>query len=164
MEINYSIKKKLRILGVDIESLKPYLVKHLQKVEEEICTRNDNRSLAMETLRQNDYDVKSIAEATGISRTTFYNYDRLLQRYVELSHENDYKDDLHAQIRNLRETVRMLQEEKALMEQRDCRELQIKAENTRLKQQIADRDKTINNLRKRIVTSIGEGCNSNLDK
>lgn len=151
MEVDERIKKKLRKLGVDIESLKPYLVNHLRSVEENISTRNENRNNAIEFICQNNYDVKSIAEATGISRTTFYNYDRLLQRYVELSHEDDYKDDPCEQIRELRDTVRMLQEEKALMEQRDCRELQLKAENALLKQQIADRDKTINNLRKRIM-------------
>lgn len=151
MEVYDRVKKKLCKLGVDIESLKPYLVKHLHKVEEELGTRNDKRNQAMEAIRQNDYDVKTIAEATGISRTTFYNYDRLLQRYVELSHDDDYKDNPYVQIRELREAVRTLQDEKALMEQRDCRELQMKAENARLKQQIADRDKTINSLRKHIT-------------
>lgn len=37
------------------------------------------------------------------------------------------------------------------MEQRDCRELILKEEITLLKQQIADRDATINNLRKYVI-------------
>ena len=151
MEIDECIKKKLRKLEVDIDSLKPYLLKHLRDIEETISNKNEDRAKALDALRQSDYDVKNIAGVTGISRTTFYNYDKLLQRYVELSHEEDYKDDPYAQIRNLRETVRMLQEEKALMEQRDCHELRLREENALLKQQISDKNKTINNLRKRIM-------------
>lgn len=151
MEIDDCVKKKLNRLGVDIKSLKPYLIKHLYCIEEEICVRNSKRNEAIKMFQENGYDVKSIAEATGISRTTFYNYDKLLQRYVEISHDDDYKTDPYIQIRELRENIRSLQEEKKLMEQRDCKELQIRAENDRLKQQIAERDKTINILRKRII-------------
>lgn len=102
------IKKKLRKLGVDMESIKPFLVKHLRVVEEEINSRNESKAAALEALNQSDYDVKSIAENTGISRTTFYNYDRLLQKYVEISHDEDYENDPYIQIREMRDIIRIL--------------------------------------------------------
>ncbi|WP_037277272.1 hypothetical protein, partial [Ruminococcus albus] len=87
----------------------------------------------------------------GISRTTFYSYDGLLQKYVELSHDEDYRDDLYEQIKTLKEKVHRLQEEKTLMAKRDCQELLLRAENKRLKEQLADRDKTIYSLRCTII-------------
>ncbi len=148
MEIDDAIKSKLNLLGVDSSLLKPYLINYLRTIEEEIQSRHNNRNLARQTLGENDYDVKTIAENTGISRTTFYNYNRILQRYVELSHESDYRDDPYFKIKELKEEIHILQEEKRLMEKRDCRELQLLDENAALKRQLAERDKVISNLKK----------------
>ncbi|WP_207635693.1 hypothetical protein, partial [Ruminococcus albus] len=54
-------------------------------------------------------------------------------------------------IKTLKEKVHRLQEEKTLMAKRDCQELLLRAENKRLKEQLADRDKTIYSLRCTII-------------
>ena len=141
----------LKKLGVDATDLKKNLVKYLVQIEEVLEEKRTRRATLHQELTDSDYTVKSIAQETGISRTTFYSYDGLLQKYVELSHDEDYRDDPYEQIKSLKETVRRLQEEKALMAKRDCQELLLRAENKRLKEQLADRDKTINSLRNAVI-------------
>ncbi len=151
MEASERVNAILKKLGVDATDLKKNLVKYLVQIEEVLEQKRTRRATLHQELADSDYTVKSIAQETGISRTTFYSYDGLLQKYVELSHDEDYRDDPYEQIKSLKETVRRLQEEKALMARRDCKELLLRAENKRLKEQLADRDKTINSLRSAVI-------------
>lgn len=151
MEASERVNAILKKLGVDATDLKKNLVKYLVQIEEVLEQKRTRRATLHQELADSDYTVKSIAQETGISRTTFYSYDGLLQKYVELSHDEDYRDDPYEQIKSLKETVRRLQEEKALMAKRDCQELLLRAENKRLKEQLADRDKTINSLRSAVI-------------
>ena len=151
MEAPERVNAILKKLGVDATDLKKNLVKYLMQIEEVLEQKRTRRATLHQELADSDYTVKSIAQETGISRTTFYSYDGLLQKYVELSHDEDYRDDPYEQIKSLKETVRRLQEEKALMAKRDCQELLLRAENKRLKEQLADRDKTINSLRSAVI-------------
>lgn len=138
-------------MDVDATDLKKNLVKYLVQIEGVLEQKRTRRATLHQELADSDYTVKSIAQETGISRTTFYSYDGLLQKYVELSHDEDYRYDPYEQIKSLKETVRRLQEEKALMAKRDCQELLLRSENKRLKEQLADRDKTINSLRSTVI-------------
>lgn len=151
MEASERVNAILKKLGVDATDLKKNLVKYLVQIEEVLEQKRTRRATLHQELADSDYTVKSIAQETGISRTTFYSYDGLLQKYVELSHDEDYRDDPYEQIKSLKETVRRLQEEKALMARRDCKELLLRAENKRLKEQLDDRDKTINSLRSAVI-------------
>ena len=151
MEASERVNAILKKLGVDATDLKKNLVKYLVQIEEVLEQKRARRATLHQELADSDYTVKSIAQETGISRTTFYSYDGLLQKYVELSHDEDYRDDPYGQIKSLKETVRRLQEEKTLMARRDCQELLLRAENKRLKEQLADRDKTINSLRSAVI-------------
>lgn len=151
MEASERVNAILKKLGVDATDLKKNLVKYLVQIEEVLEQKRARRATLHQELADSDYTVKSIAQETGISRTTFYSYDGLLQKYVELSHDEDYRDDPYEQIKSLKETVRRLQEEKTLMARRDCQELLLRAENKRLKEQLADRDKTINSLRSAVI-------------
>lgn len=151
MEASERVNKMLKKLGVDATLLKKNLVKYLIQIEETLEEKRTRRAALLQEINNSNYTVKSIAQETGISRTTFYSYDRLLQKYVEMSHDEDYKDDPYEQINSLKETVRQLQEEKALMAKRDCKELLLRAENKRLKEQLADRDKTIDSLRTAVI-------------
>lgn len=151
MEASERVNAILKKLGVDATDLKKNLVKYLVQIEEVLEQKRTRRATLHQELADSDYTVKSIAQETGISRTTFYSYDGLLQKYVELSHDEDYRDDPYEQIKSLKETVRRIQEEKALMARRDCQELLLRAENKRLKEQLAERDKTINSLRSVVI-------------
>ena len=151
MEASERINIILKKLDIDATTLKKNLVKYLVQIEEVLEQKRTRRRELLKELTESDYTVKSIAQETGISRTTFYSYDGLLQKYVELSHDEDYRDDIYEQIKSLKEKVHRLQEEKTLMAKRDCQELLLRAENKRLKEQLADRDKTINSLRCTII-------------
>jgi transposase-like protein len=151
MEASERINIILKKLDIDATTLKKNLVKYLVQIEEVLEQKRTRRRELLKELTESDYTVKSIAQETGISRTTFYSYDGLLQKYVELSHDEDYRDDLYEQIKSLKEKVHRLQEEKTLMAKRDCQELLLRAENKLLKEQLADRDKTINSLRCTII-------------
>ena len=151
MEASERVNAILKKLGVNATDLKKNLVKYLVQIEGVLEQKRTRRATLHQELADSDYTVKSIAQETGISRTTFYSYDGLLQKYVELSHDEDYRDDPYGQIKSLKETVRRLQEEKTLMARRDCQELLLRAENKRLKEQLADRDKTINSLRSAVI-------------
>lgn len=151
MEKDDRIRQKLKRLDVEMDTLMPNLRKYIDCIEDVIISIRDEKNNALRAYTNCDYDVKSIAKTTGISRTTFYNYDRLLQRYIELSHAEDLKDDLFNRIKKLHETVRILQEEKNLMEQRDCKELLLEEENSQLRQQIVEKNRIINNLRKSMI-------------
>lgn len=151
MEASERINIILKKLDIDATTLKKNLVKYLVQIEEVLEQKRTRRRELLKELTESDYTVKSIAQETGISRTTFYSYVGLLQKYVELSHDEDYRDDLYEQIKSLKEKVHRLQEEKTLMAKRDCQELLLRAENKRLKEQLADRDKTINSLRCTII-------------
>ena len=147
METSDRVNSILRKMNVDAALLKKNLVKYLLQIEEILGQKRSRRATLLQELNSIDYTIKSIAQETGISRTTFYSYNGLLQKYVELSHDEDYEDSPYEQINQLKKTVRKLQEEKDLMATRDCQELLLQAENKRLKEQLADRDKTIDNLR-----------------
>lgn len=151
MEASERVNAILKKMDVDATDLKKNLVKYLVQIEGVLEQKRTRRATLHQELADSDYTVKSIAQETGISRTTFYSYDGLLQKYVELSHDEDYRYDPYEQIKSLKETVRRLQEEKALMAKRDCQELLLRSENKRLKEQLADRDKTINSLRSTVI-------------
>ena len=151
MEASERVNAILKKMDVDATDLKKNLVKYLVQIEGVLEQKRTRRATLHQELADSDYTVKSIAQETGISRTTFYSYDGLLQKYVELSHDEDYRYDPYEQIKSLKETVRRLQEEKALMAKRDCQELLLRSENKRLKEQLADRDKTINSLRSAVI-------------
>ena len=151
MEASERVNAILKKMDVDATNLKKNLVKYLVQIEGVLEQKRTRRATLHQELADSDYTVKSIAQETGISRTTFYSYDGLLQKYVELSHDEDYRYDPYEQIKSLKETVRRLQEEKALMAKRDCQELLLRSENKRLKEQLADRDKTINSLRSTVI-------------
>lgn len=85
MEIIEQIKINLSAIGEEYDSLKPFMKTWLEKVETEIQSRYNTQAEAAETLRSLDYSVKSIASSIGASRTTMYNHEQLLKRYIEHS-------------------------------------------------------------------------------
>ena len=64
--------------------------KWLEKVETAIQSRKSIQEEAVSTLKSVDYSVKAIAAEIGASRTTIYNHEQLLKRYIEQSTINDW--------------------------------------------------------------------------
>lgn len=151
METDKIIKTKLQAMGEKPDNVKPFLYEYLRQIEAIITQKNEELNHASDMLSKSVYSVKSIAETIGMSRTTFYSYDKLLQRYIEYSLQETEKDNPYIQITELRETI---QEQKAiigLMESRDVSELLLKHQIKELKNRLSERDKEIARLRARVA-------------
>lgn len=79
----------------DDETISKTLMKELLIVEEEIKRRQENLNKAQKSIKENDINIKYIAESTGISRKTFYN-NELLGKLVNKYATTDYeaKDEI----------------------------------------------------------------------
>lgn len=72
------------------EIISKTLMKELLIVEEEINRRQENLNKAQKMIKDNDINIKYIAESTGISRKTFYN-NELLGKFVNKYATADYE-------------------------------------------------------------------------
>ena len=91
MEQSKVIKEKLLSMGEDYDALKPFMKAHLEKVESFIQDKQNKQAEALSALREAEYNVSEIAKALDYSRTTLYNHNQLLKRYIEYSLELDSK-------------------------------------------------------------------------
>lgn len=86
------------------DTISKTLYKELLVVEDEITKREDNIIKAEQTIKENSINVKSISEATGISRKTFYNND-LLNTFVQehITVDKESKDEINKLKENLKD-------------------------------------------------------------
>lgn len=77
----------------DQNTISKVLYKELLLVEEEILKRKSNIEKAQTAIANNAINVKTIAEATKISRKTFYNNDLLNKLVVENSTSSSVDKD-----------------------------------------------------------------------
>lgn len=150
MEENLIIEKKLTSMGVDYTQVKPFLFKYLIEIENIIQQKEQDVVNARTILSRSVYTVKSIADELGKSRTTFYSYDKLLQRYVEYSLLESNANNPLQQIETCRETIREMKEKIAFMESRDTREMLLKYQTKYLKDQLKSKDHEIERLRAKL--------------
>lgn len=155
MKFEEAIKSKLEMIGVDSEKVKPFQAKYLEEIETIIQAKETMLKEVSNSIKGCTYSVKSIASEIGMSRTTFYSYERLLQKYVEVSIELSAKYNPYKEIEGLKEDVQSLRERVLLMESRDVNVLLLKHENMKLKKTINDKNKEIDRLRSRIVELSG---------
>lgn len=151
MEIDEIIKAKLQAMGEKPENVKPFLYEYLRQIEEIITQKNEELNHATNILSKSVYSVKSIAGTIGMSRTTFYSYDKLLQRYIEYSIQETEKDNPYNQITSLREIIQEQKTKISLMESRDVSELLLKQQIKELQNRLSERDKEITRLRARVA-------------
>ena len=150
MEENLIIEKKLTSMGVDYTQVKPFLFKYLIEIENIIQQKEQDVVNARVILSRSVYTVKSIADELGKSRTTFYSYDKLLQRYVEYSLLESNANNPLQQIETCRETIKEMKEKIAFMESRDTREMLLKFQTKHLKDQLKSKDHEIERLRAKL--------------
>lgn len=147
MEVNDRIKKKLAVLEIDYASLKPRTLNYLVSIEKYVCSRLQERDDAFDKLRASRFTISDIAKHIKCSRTTLYNNDQLLKRYIDYSlHEFDDGYILN-EIDGLKSSNSLLQQRLALMEARDVDIEILKHENRALKEQLRDRQADITRLR-----------------
>ena len=151
MDFTETIKANLLKLGESYESLKPYMIKHLETIETLIQEKNRSRKEAVEVIKSTDYSLSTISKELKMSRTTLYNHEQLLKRYIELSVETSRKTDPYATIDELQEEKRYLQTEIGLLMKRDLDMELLKQQNIQLKSELKEKNKEIERLHKKIA-------------
>ncbi len=150
MEQNKIIKEKLAALGEDYDALKPFMKAHLERVETFIQNKRTKQIEALLALREAEYNVSEIAKELEYSRTTLYNHNQLLKRYIEYSIEQDNKKNPVRIAEDIKASKQKLQEQVDLMQNRDVDFELLKHENSVLVDTITEKDKEIERMRIRI--------------
>ena len=151
MDYTDFIKCNLSKLGESYDALKPFMIKHLENIECLIQEKNKIRDTAVETIKNTDYSLSSISKELNMSRTTLYNHEQLLKRYIELSVEASQASDPFITISNLRDEKSQLQEEIGLMMKRDLDIELLKNQNEQLKAEIKEKNKEIDRMHRKIA-------------
>ncbi len=121
-KLNQRIEKKLILIGEDIKGIKPFMIEHLRMVETIIVTIEAEHAQALKTLKLRDLSISAIAKNLNMSRTTLYNHNQLLKRYITMSEEQVKNNDPFFQIDYLKEKVNELNETIIQLYDRDIRE------------------------------------------
>lgn len=119
MEIINITKKKLEYIGEDYDYLKPFMQNYLDKVEEIIQDKEKCLNEALKIIKKSSYNVSEVSKQLGCSRTTLYNHNQLLKRYIEASIVISNKNNPYVAYDELKESRQKLQEQINLMENRD---------------------------------------------
>ena len=85
MDLTIRIAEKLKGIGEDYESLKPFMKEYLEKIEEIIVEKEKIQEAALKNLKNSTFSVSSISSSIKCSRTTLYNHNQLLKKYIEYS-------------------------------------------------------------------------------
>jgi len=83
MENNENILTRLSKIGEEPDSIKPFMLEYIIKIENHIDELFSQREDAISVLKRNPITVASISKEIQCSRTTLYNHSQLLKRYIE---------------------------------------------------------------------------------
>lgn len=150
MDVHERIIKNLSALNEDYDTLKPFMQKWLEKIETEIQDRWQAQENAIQTLRSMDFSVKSIAAKIGASRTTMYNHEQLLKRYIEQSSSSLTSKNPYSEIAQMQEEKSLQQDQIQKMMQRDVDIELLKMQNQSLSATLAGKNEEIQRLSDRL--------------
>lgn len=151
MDYNEIIVRKLEKIGESYDVLKPYMLKHLENIESLIQSKQNERNNALRTIKESTLTLSSISKELNMSRTTLYNHEQLLKRYIDYSIEESDNSDPYNIIANLKEEKSQLQSQIELMMKRDLDIELIKLENKQLKKELQEKNKELENMHKKII-------------
>jgi len=150
MEGIENIKTRLLSLGENYDTIKPFMQDYLLQIERLIEEKLTEQELAITTLRETSISVSSIAKELGCSRTTLYNHDQLLKRYIEsVAQDFDNNNPLN-DCEALKKTISKLQYEIGLMYDRDIDIEVLRLEVKTLQELLKEKTKEIERLRSRV--------------
>lgn len=150
MEIHDCIKEKIEAIGEDYDSLKPFMQEYLQKIEVIIAEKTQTKEAAINALKTNSFSVSSISKELGCSRTTLYNHNQLLKRYIEHSMDVFEQDNPFTLNDVLSASKSRLQEQINLMIDRDISIEVLKQEKSELAKLLKEKNKEIARLQARV--------------
>ena len=144
------IREKVKELGEDYDSLKPFMKAHLESVETLLREKETKRDDAIQNIKQIDFSLTTISEELSMSRSTLYNHEQLLKRYIEFSANKIANKDPYQTIRKLQEEKTVMQKEIDLLMTHDLAFELLKMENKRYKREMSDKRKEIERLSKQV--------------
>ncbi len=150
MERLQHIKDKLVCIGESYDSLKPFIQEYLDRIETLIEEQKDVVYKAIKALKDNALTPVAIAKKLGCSRTTLYNHNQILKRYIEHSAECLSKQNPLLEIEENTYKRQMLEEKVTLMEIRDINNEQLKHEHKMLTDLINCKNSEIQRLQRRV--------------
>lgn len=146
IEDRISLKLK-RLDGVDdYEDLKPFMKEYLKRIEEIIINKEAKERTAIEELRNNKISVASISQELGCSRTTLYNHNSFLKRYIEVCIESIEEQNPFIKYDKLKGSTAILEEKVNKMIMRDIDTELLRMENKKLGDTLKEKMKEIERL------------------
>lgn len=150
MEYEELIRENLKAIDEDFDELKPFMQKRLVEVETVIQNRREEQENAVEILKSTDYSLKSIANEIGASRTTLYNHEQLLKRYIEHSAAIASSSNPLLKVDKVQSEKSLLQEEITKLMERDVDIELMRIQNKELSTSLEGKNTEIERLQKRI--------------
>lgn len=150
MEYEELIRENLKAIDEDFDELKPFMQKRLVEVETVIQNRREDQENAVEILKSTDYSLKSIANEIGASRTTLYNHEQLLKRYIEHSAAIASSSNPLLKVDKVQSEKSLLQEEITKLMERDVDLELMRIQNRELSTSLEGKNAEIERLQKRI--------------
>lgn len=150
MEYEEQIRENLKAIDEDFDELKPFMQKRLVEVETVIQNRREEQENAVEILKSTDYSLKSIANEIGASRTTLYNHEQLLKRYIEHSAAIASSSNPLLKVDKVQSEKSLLQEEITKLMERDVDLELMRIQNRELSTSLEGKNSEIERLQKRI--------------
>jgi DNA repair exonuclease SbcCD ATPase subunit len=148
-EISNRINEKLISIGEDPAKTKPFLLEHLTNIENYLINLEKTFNEALEIIKLKDFSISNIANELNMSRTTFYNHNQLLSRYLDVSEKLITKDNPLIQLEAKTSKIRRLKAEIDMLYDRDITiEIQ-KHEVKELTERLKEKNSEINRIEKR---------------
>lgn len=135
-QINNRIESFLFDRGQSKDTISKKQLNYLIKIDSEICKRLQQAVEAKKTIKSSEISIVSIANATGISRRTFYNNNELLKDYVSKYESKSITSDKNAEIKKMRDKNADLETQIKGFLKRDIDIMNLKKENDTLSAEI----------------------------
>lgn len=84
-KLSNRIIERLLLIDETPSEIKPFMIDYLLVVDKYIENIENRQDQAIETLKLKAFNIKAVSELLGISRTTPYNHNALIKRYIDIS-------------------------------------------------------------------------------
>lgn len=139
---NTRLEKNLKKLGYDYSLLQPKQQKYLQKIDQAIYSLFETEMKAQEDTSRNYVSIKRISKETDIARQTFYNLP-ILSEYIEHCSKEFEKIDTSYRLKRALDKNQEYQKQIQQMVKRDVEYMELKRENSKLKEDIEWKNKML---------------------
>lgn len=128
------------------ENLKTYLKDYLKRIEEIIIQKELQEKKAIEELKKNKLSVLSISEELGCSRTTLYNHNGFLKKYIEIAIDLIEEENPFVMYDKMKASIGVLESKIDKMTLRDIDTELLRVENNNLQKSLKEKVQEIERL------------------